>query len=149
MKLLGIDNGKSGSCALYNTLTEEVDVVDNEVLFDGTLDSHWFFTKLNEWEPDAAIIEFCFNNNGLVEMGGEFISVCKLMQVPIQKVSATKWKKAVLGSSANNKPLSVKKCCDLLPQANISRPTPAGRKTNLDHNRAEAVLLALYLSRNL
>lgn len=142
MKWCGIDLGKSGALALIDTESGEVKVEDTQLDEFRELDCVWAFTLLNDWEPDSAILESCFNNNGLVEMGGQYIAICRLLQIPIQKVAPSKWKRAVLGASTNDKERSIACVQKLYPQADLLRPTPAGRMTNIDHNRAEAVLLA-------
>lgn len=149
MKLLGVDAGQSGAIALLNTETGEVEIEDTEIEFDGTLNCSWFFAKLTEWEPDAAIIEGVFKPNSLVQQKGEFLACCKLFQLPLTVVAISTWKKAMLGSNTKDKKVSINKCCELYPTAQINRATPAGRKMKPDDNRAEAVLLAEYLRRTL
>jgi hypothetical protein len=146
LRLCGIDNGKEGALALLDTDTGGVLIEDVHLDPFRELDVAWAFTLLSDWEPDRTILEQCFNNNGLVEMGGQYIAVCRLLDIPVQKADVRSWKRKVLGKSTNDKPLSVATCQQLYPNADINRPTPKGRKVNLDHNRAEATLLAHYLS---
>jgi hypothetical protein len=149
MRLLGIDNGLGGSLALLDTDTNTVEIKDVQLTPLRELDCPWIFQTISDWGPDRAVIEYCHNNNGLVERGGYYIAVCNLLEVPIEKIAVNKWKKAILGQSTNNKPLSVETCQRLLPQADISRPSPKRRVVKPDHNRAEAALMALYLKRTI
>lgn len=150
MKYLAVDNGKSGALALLNTETEEVRIEDVRLDPFRELDCDWLLGLLLQWSPlgeeiDKGIIEFCHNNNGLVEMGGKFIAVAEIAGIRIEKVAVNRWKKAILGESTNNKNLSVDTCLQLYPNANINRPSPKGRKISPNHDRAEAVLLCHYL----
>ena len=148
MRVLGVDNGLSGALALLDTKTKEVTVTDAKLTADRQLDCNGTFQLLLDWKPNVAVIEACHNNNGLVEMGGQYIAICRLLSIPITKVAARSWMKVVLGQGTSDKALSVTTCCELFPNAipSLYRPTPKGRKSNLDHNRAEAVLLAHYAS---
>lgn len=149
MKLAAVDNGKSGAIALLHSDTMSLHIEDTKLDNNRELDCGWVFELLSEWEPDAAIIEGCFKNNDLVEMGGEFKAICRLLNIPLTKVAIASWKKNIFGRNHNDKELSVNTCLQLLPNAPLDRPTPKGRKVNLDHNRAEAALLSLYLLRQL
>jgi hypothetical protein len=149
LKLLGIDNGLEGALALLDTESGEVLVADTKLDPFREIDCHWIFTLLTDWEPDHACIEICHNNNGLVERGGYYIGICRLLQIPVLKADVRSWKRKVLGTSTNDKTLSVTTCQRLFPQADIDRPTPKGKRVNKDHNRAEAVLLSHYLQTTL
>ncbi len=148
-KLLSCDNGLSGALCLLNLNDDTVEIKDTQVADDGDIDCSWLFNTISDWQPDFAIIEVCFNNNGLVKRGGFFIGFCRLLQIPVTEVAVGKWKKVMLGQKTDNKQLSVETCLRLMPTANIERPTPKGKKVNLDHNRAEAALLSLYLKQTL
>lgn len=146
MKFCGVDNGLSGAVALYDSTTGEVQIEDAQLDHMRELNCHWIFELLSRWEPDYAIIEQCHNNNPLVERGGYYVAICRLLEIPITKVAARRWMKAMLNKTTKDKQLSVSKCTELLPNADLDRPTPKGKKVSLDHNRADAALLSLYLS---
>lgn len=148
MKFCGIDNGIYGSIALLNPDGSTV-ISDTQLNDKRTLDVHWAFQWINDNEPDYCVIEVCHNNNPLVEMGGKWIAVCELMSVPIMKVAVNKWKKATLGISTKEKKVSIAKCMELYPSADLNRPTPKLKKVSLNADRAEALLLAHWLKTHL
>lgn len=145
MIFCGVDCGCEGSVAVIDSDSEEVWVEDTQLTPDRTLDGHWLLSLLMEHSPTLAVIEYCFKPLSLVRMLGQFEGVLSLCQVDCEVVAVSKWKKAVFGENHKDKQRSIDLCLQLYPKADLWRPTPAGRKKNLDHNRAEAVLLAHYL----
>jgi hypothetical protein len=146
LKLLGVDAGCSGAVCLLNTLTGDTTVEDLQLEGDRTLNCNWFFGRLLEWEPDAAVVEGVFRPNSLVQMKGEIVACCKLFQLPITTVAVVTWKKALLGQNTSDKRISIDRCRHLYPNADLLRPTPKQTKKTVNADRAEAVLLAHYLS---
>lgn len=116
---------------------------------DRELDCSALFHLLIDWEVERGIIEQCFSNNDLVEMGGKIIAVAELVGCRVEKVSVARWKKSVFGHVSNVKQEAIDLCQRLYPNADILRPTPKGRKMNPDHNRADAVLMCHHLRRTL
>lgn len=145
MKFVGVDAGLSGAIAFVSTDSDEVAVFDTDLTEDRTLNGLWLFELLSDHQPVAGVIEYCFKPLSLVRMVGQFEGVLSLCAVPCEVVAVSKWKCAVFGENHKDKQRSIDLCLQLYPKADLWRPTPAGRKKNLDHNRAEAVLLAHYL----
>lgn len=141
----GLDAGVEGAVAFVSDASDEVAVFDTHLTADRTLDGLWLLERLTEQEPVAAVIEYCFQPLSLVRMVGQFEGVLSLCGVPCEVAAVSKWKTAVFGENHKDKQRSIDLCLQLYPKADLWRPTPAGRKKNLDHNRAEAVLLAHYL----
>ena len=145
MKWLGIDAGRTGAVALLNDKTDEVLLEDTQTEHDGSLNCGWFFERLTEWEPDAAVMEQLFNRKSLMYMGGEFGACCKLFQLPLTHVAAKTWKKAVLGFSTDDKKVSIATCERLYSTVSLLRWTPKATKQVKNADRAEALLLAHWL----
>lgn len=145
MILCGVDCGSAGSVAFVDSDSGDAEVFDTELTTDRLLDCQWLLQVLLDKEPAKAVIEYCFKPLSLVRMLGRFEAVFDLASVPLEVVAVSKWKTKVLGENTKDKDRSIRLCQQLYPQADLLRPTPAGRKKNIDHNRAEAVLLAHYL----
>lgn len=145
MKLLGIDAGVSGAWCLLDTTNDETIIEDAEMEPDRTLNCSHLFSRLVEWEPDAAIIENCFRPNSLVQMVGEYLACMKLFQTPVTKIAVTTWKRAVLSQNTSDKKVSIACAQQLYPTADIYRLSPKKKKPVANADRSEAVLLAHYL----
>jgi hypothetical protein len=149
LKIVGIDLGKKGYCALYDT-----DYRDTPTTFplpldhNEELDAHQLLTLLLDADVKAAVMEKVFKPNVLVRMYGEVVAVCKVLQMEvIERVAVVTWKKAVLGQNTSDKEVSIAKCEELFPKLDLTLP-PSNRKRKKTKNddKAEAALLAKWLA---
>lgn len=139
MRVVGVDAGKTGAVALLDG-KELLELCDLPMDDDGTLDARLFFDWLIDWEADLLVIEDCFRVPGLLRMVGEVTAVAKVVQVPVLRIAVVTWKKKILGLNTSDKSISVKKCLELFPGAELVRP---GKRTP-NPDRAEAILLSVY-----
>jgi len=149
MIVCGIDCGLSGALAFLSDSPADLCVYDTPLTEKGTVDWEGVVALFGTHCPQQAIIEICFNNLGLVKMAGGFIALLSYVGVPTVETAVVSWKKALFGENHKDKERSIALCQQLYPKADLWRPTPKGKKKNLDHNRAEAVLLAHYLRQRL
>jgi hypothetical protein len=150
MIICGIDVGKTGAIALLDTTATIYDTPmlwDIETLNDGTIDAFWFYTLLDQWGADVAVIEGVFRPNSLVKLAGEVSAICKLKEIPLTIVPVVTWKKEILGENTSDKKRSIELCQQIYPTANLNRPSPKIQKPVPNADRAEALLLAEYLRR--
>jgi hypothetical protein len=139
MRSCGIDVGQQGAVALLAD-GKFSRLVDIPVDSSRELDSLALFHLLLEWEPDLVVFENIFRPNQTIRFAGEVQAVCKILQVESLMVAITSWKTAVLGRNTSDKKVSVDRCRELFPDADLIRP--GCRVSNPD--RAEALLLAYY-----
>lgn len=139
MRVAGVDAGQKGAAALLIDGRFE-HLTDLPIDDDRELDSHAFLHLLLGWEPDLVVVEDTFRPKVTVRFVGEVVAVCKVLQVERLVVPVVSWKKRVLGQNTGNKTVSVRRCRELFPEADLVRPR--GKKPSDD--RAEAILLAYY-----
>ena len=141
MKLLGVDLGKSGAIAELDTTTNSISVYDMPIDSDGRLDSHALFTRLIEFEPNAAVCEDVWRPVSLVRQAGALEAVCGILQCDCRRVAVVSWKRHYFGENTNDKQRSIRKCQELAPEVNLLK---SSRSRVPSPDRAEAVLLAIF-----
>lgn len=147
-RLVAIDLGQKGAVCTFDVKEDIMEVEDIKLLNDKSLDSRWLFIKLAEWNPQVIAIENVFKPNSLVRMAGEVISIAKIIETEIKVIHPVTWMKKILGQGKSDKEASIAKCQKERPEIDLSRLTVnrKQKKKELSHDRAEAVLLALYLA---
>ena len=143
MIVLGIDPGKNGAFAIYDTGTTKIFAADAPKVIE-KIDPVTFAAELAIWSPDRAVIERVHSmpkqgvassfNFGLAY--GVVLGIVAAMKVPTLHVAPTKWKKHFGLSS--DKEQSRARALQLWPE----RAELFKRKK--DDGRAEAALLAKY-----
>ncbi len=139
MKILGVDAGRTGAYAMFDTTANSLTVGDLPTDDDG-LQAQKFFQTILEWEPDVLVTEDTFQPKSLVRMTGEVVALGKLAVAIVEVVAVVTWKKRVLGENSSDKSLSIAKAKELFPDVDLMRP----RARKPSHDRAEAVNLAWY-----
>jgi crossover junction endodeoxyribonuclease RuvC len=150
--ILGIDPGLNGGLALLSSIMLE-EAIDIPTHGEGTkrrVDAAALLRFIQAWSPDAAFIERAqsmpgqgvastFNYGRAV---GTLEAVITCARVPLTIVEPSKWKKHFgLPGGAKNKENSRQRAIQLFPD----RSHFFVRK--MDHQRAEAALIALYGSK--
>lgn len=135
--VMGIDAGVKGAIAWWDG---SVHVEDLPVLPDNTLDAAALVSRLMEIEPVLIVTELTFKPLSLVRMTGGIQACGRIVGAETCLVSPVRWKNRVIGSSANNKPLSIQVCQTLYPTAELIAP----RCRVPSHDRAESVLQMEY-----
>jgi crossover junction endodeoxyribonuclease RuvC len=145
MIILGIDPGSvSAAYALLDTENpfDNVTACDNVPTANKQVDANGFYQLLLANAPDVAIIETV---GAMPKQGvssafrfgvgvGLLRGVVQSLNIPLHEVAASKWKKHFgLNSDAEK---SRARAIAMFPGANL--------KLKKDHNKAEALLLALY-----
>jgi Holliday junction resolvasome RuvABC endonuclease subunit len=142
MRVLGIDPGSvSAAFALYDT--EGLALVDDVPTVDRQVDGAEFARLIDTHKPDMAIIENvgAFPKQG-ISSSFRFGMGCGLLRgvvlakgIPLREVSASNWKKhfKLNREAEKSRSLAIKMF-----------PAVSGLHRKRDHNRAEALLLAVY-----
>jgi crossover junction endodeoxyribonuclease RuvC len=141
--IMGIDPGLSGAVAFLAPSEQRVAVFDTPVM-DGRVNGTELATLIRQWAPDVAIIELSSSRPGqglssTFKYGVSFGCACGVvnaLEIPIHYVSPSKWKKQLRLSS--DKEESRRRAIETWPSC------AEHFKRKLDHNKAEACLLALY-----
>lgn len=141
MKIVGVDLGKEGAVAHLDTADDSLTVFDMPIDTSGRIDSHELFQRWLDWEPDLAVIEGVWRPLSLVRQAGAVEAICGVLQIECKAVAVVNWKVAMTGVNTNNKELSIQRCKQIRPDAQLRRNARC-RTDSAD--RAEAVLLALY-----
>jgi Holliday junction resolvasome RuvABC endonuclease subunit len=141
--VLGIDPGKSGAYAIYDTETTRIFAADAPQVLN-QIDPVTFAAELLKFVPDRAVIERVHSmpkqgvassfNFGLAY--GVVLGIVAAMRVPTLHVAPTKWKKHF--GLTSDKEQSRNRALQLWPE----RADLFKRKK--DDGRAEAALLAKY-----
>lgn len=142
MKVLGVDAGKSGALAFYDTSDGSFIVDDIPLDSSETLDSRLLFLRLLDWEPKLIVVEDCWRPKSLVRMVGEVAAIGKILEAEVKVVAVVSWKTKILNRNTSDKKVSIESCLQRQPTILPQLIPPGCRKPKAD--RAEAVLLALY-----
>lgn len=141
--LLGVDPGKTGAIAAVSPTGRLEFVEDMPDPLTGATVRYLLDSYLPMW-PEKVIIEdaqWRAGQKGLKTILGGWgilVGAFGYAHIPYEIVAANKWKKAM--GLTDDKALSRAKACELWPkQADLFRLAK-------DHNRAEAALLAYWLS---
>lgn len=162
-RIAGIDPGKTGACALYEVATGDmlarskrvVDIMDLPIAGD-RLDSVEFKRWLLAHHPDLVVIEVsrirptvingvqrhsnAANMGKLIEINGMAQGVVECLGIPLKRADPVVWKRAAGVLGAENKDASL----ELARSIAGTKATREWLRRKKDHNRAEALLLAVY-----
>jgi hypothetical protein len=148
MIILAIDPGITGALAFYDTVSQDLDVVDMPIL-DGDVNPHDIRAYIVTFLPDIAIIEHVHPHpkegvSSVWRFAAAFTTarvVVQMQNIPTMLVSPAKWKRAMgLKGGPEGKEQSRAKAINTFP---IYAHRFSRKK---DHGRAEASLLAIYAS---
>ena len=154
MIVAGIDLGKKGAVAFYDTKVRDVTAYHKLPLNDeGELDSPCFLNLMLDVDPKAAVMEQVFRPNSVVKFWGAALAVCQILGCsPIEQAAVVTWKKAMLGEKTGDKSISIRVCEATIPFLSTVPTMPStgsGKKKSTvktkDDNIAEAALLAKWL----
>jgi len=149
MIILAIDPGITGALAFLDIdNANRVAVFDMPVL-DGDVNPHALRDRINSFKPDQAVIERAASRpkQGIASawrFAAAYTTACvvvRLMHIPLTIVTPASWKKAMkLPGGKDGKEPARTLAIDLFPLCaqHFSR--------KMDHNRAEAALLAYHYS---
>jgi hypothetical protein len=147
--ILAIDPGITGALALYDPhVPDRVGVYDMPLVY-GDVDPHRLADIIDRYEIRSAVIERVHPRpregvSSVWRFAAAYTTACvvvKLSSIPLTLVTPGKWKKAMgLKGGPEGKEQSRSLAIDTFPHCH----THFARKK--DHNRAEAALLAVYVS---
>lgn len=151
MKIIGIDPGKKGAIAFYDTESNSVEVLPLPwKKKENRLDAY----QLRKSIDSAGRIDGCFiekvsamPRQGVVSMFtfgkafGSVVAVCESLGLDVQLVTPQRWKKGVMVEGKHGKQDAVRLCYDRFPDINLLK-TDKSRVPSTD--MAEAALIALY-----
>jgi hypothetical protein len=146
MIILAIDPGITGALAFYDTVSQDLDVVDMPIL-DGDVNPHEIGAYIKTFLPGIAIIEHVHPhpNEGVSSVwrfAAAFTTArvaVQLLNIPMLLVSPAKWKRRLgIRGGALGKEEARRKAIETFP---IFAHRFSRKK---DHGRAEAALLAVY-----
>lgn len=157
-RILGIDPGINGACALLDTDEKSVEVIDLPTLGEGKqreIDAAWLYGWVLRGCADHAFIELVTAMPSTPDakgqrrgMGaasafkfgfatGQLRAVLQCSRVPFSLITPATWKKSY-GLKGPDKEKSRQLALRLFPQA------AGDLKRKLDHQRAESILIANY-----
>lgn len=140
MRIAGVDAGVKGAVAHLDTNDNTLSIFDMPINSDHSLDASDLFDRWLEFAPELVIVEDCFRPNSLLRMVGAIEAVSDIVKAEVRRVAVVTWKKHMLGINTNDKQVSIAKCQQLNPTAELIKP----RARTESPDRAEAVLLAYY-----
>ncbi len=144
MLYIGIDVGKTGAIAFIRG-NRVVNVIDCPLL-GKEYDTRAMVSILKQDTPELVVIEkvHAFPEQGVVSMFnfgmglGLWVGICSGLGLKYELVAPQTWKKLLLKDMTKDKCASVIKVKQLFPEAERFL------QRKKDHNRADAILLAVY-----
>lgn len=142
--IMAVDSGLSGAIAFYFPSAPERVSVDDVPVVDGVINGVALAQRVEQFNPTFAIVEIASArpHQGVTSMFsfgrafGTVIGVIQSQRIPVEFVSAAKWKKHFRVGA--DKGESRRRAIELFPAV-------ADRFERVkDHGRAEAALLARY-----
>ena len=139
---VGIHPGMSGAIATISTLSSGMVDVYPIPIVDKSIDVQKLIGRIpfpDENIEVVACIEKVWKPISLVRMAGIIEGVCLSLDIPTLRVSASTWRKEVLGISNATKQDAIDYCIAKYPDVNLYRTE---RSRTYDDNFAEAICIA-------
>lgn len=155
MRICGVDPGATGGISCIDTHTGDAHVTDLPLSTDKSLkwiDGLRLMELLKTYGPNVVVVERAsvFPNQGTVSgfhygmVFGSILSVLQACHLQVEFVTPVVWKKWMDLPGGKDKKVSkfaaLEKARNLFPKADLKRKK--------DHNRAEALLIAVWRARN-
>jgi hypothetical protein len=137
MKILGVDPGKTGSCALLDTDENEVTYLDFKFDKNNFLDIDTFYAFIMQNQPDIIVMEKVQGRQGIGATAtftfgsctGQIINTIKFTRMPFKHIGPKSWQKKM--HVGQNSTMSTKEKSQAIFN-NLCPDYPLGKKPKQD-----------------